>query len=547
MLPDIFKKGRPWFFAIIILAAILRLPALDTYPPSLYSDEVNQGYNAYSLLLTGRDEHGVLWPVSLRSFGDWKPPLPTYIMMPAIFFLGLDAVSVRLPSAILGIISVALTYMLAKQLLPTPNREKLALLSAWCLAVSPWHLHQSRSAMLVMAALVCLQAGTAAFLYGMKKPFFFMIAAIFFDLAIYSYYGMRLIVPLWILVLGVIFFRQWTRFKTWIMMAIIAGIVLLSPLGLAFIKEPNVLFGRAKTVSIFYDQGINLRLWEYSTEDVSLTPILTRFFHNKANLYTTDILKRFFSHLDGAFLFISGDKAPPFQIPNMGVLYLADGIFFLTGFYQLWMQNKRAQLLLVFFLGLSILPAAFTYLTPSHNRTFTAVFPLTVFIAYGLVDLLQKAKIHTLVLTSAVCLLYTCSIGYYLYQFTKVMPRNYADQWLYGLKEVVSFTNRPDMVRKRIIVLPKTNIAYIYFLFYNRFDPELFTKSVVRDLTPDEFGFEHVSGFDRFVSLRNESGNTIEAGKEQIIVGREGEIPPQFVTDRVFYPDGRIAFLISIR
>ena len=44
--------------SILILAAALRLFGLTRYPAGLNADEAALGYNAYSLLLTGRDEHG---------------------------------------------------------------------------------------------------------------------------------------------------------------------------------------------------------------------------------------------------------------------------------------------------------------------------------------------------------------------------------------------------------------------------------------------------------------------------------------------------------
>src|SRR3989338_5523974 len=87
---------------IVFLSVMLRIPNLQKYPPSLYSDEANQGYNAFLLLKTLRDEHGNFLPLSLRSFGDWKPPLQTYLMLPSIAIFGLNEFSVRIPNAILG-------------------------------------------------------------------------------------------------------------------------------------------------------------------------------------------------------------------------------------------------------------------------------------------------------------------------------------------------------------------------------------------------------------------------------------------------------------
>ena len=48
------KKQLP-IILILILASLLRLVALDKYPAGLNSDEAAIGYNAYSLLETGKD------------------------------------------------------------------------------------------------------------------------------------------------------------------------------------------------------------------------------------------------------------------------------------------------------------------------------------------------------------------------------------------------------------------------------------------------------------------------------------------------------------
>ncbi|PJC80059.1 hypothetical protein CO009_02840, partial [Candidatus Shapirobacteria bacterium CG_4_8_14_3_um_filter_35_11] len=57
---------------IILLAVALRFWNINSLP-SLNPDEAALGYNAYSLLLTGKDEHGQAWPIHFKSFGDYKP------------------------------------------------------------------------------------------------------------------------------------------------------------------------------------------------------------------------------------------------------------------------------------------------------------------------------------------------------------------------------------------------------------------------------------------------------------------------------------------
>ncbi|MBI2009816.1 MAG: hypothetical protein HYS86_01425, partial [Candidatus Chisholmbacteria bacterium] len=51
-----------WLVLIVFFAAILRLSLLGQNPPGLYWDEVSLGYNAYSILKTGRDEHNEFLP-----------------------------------------------------------------------------------------------------------------------------------------------------------------------------------------------------------------------------------------------------------------------------------------------------------------------------------------------------------------------------------------------------------------------------------------------------------------------------------------------------
>src|SRR6185436_14197568 len=88
---------------IVLLAFVLGLVNLASVPPSLNWDEVSHGYNAYSILKTGKDEWGFTLPTIFRAYGDYK--LPVYIYLTAIseFFFGLTPLAVRLVSILAGI------------------------------------------------------------------------------------------------------------------------------------------------------------------------------------------------------------------------------------------------------------------------------------------------------------------------------------------------------------------------------------------------------------------------------------------------------------
>ena len=164
------KKSTINILIIVIIATLIRVVALDKFPAGLNADEAAIGYNAWSLLETGKDEHSTSWPLVFRSFDDYKPPMYFYLVLPFVKFLGLNIWAVRLPSAILGIVSVYLIYLLIKELFP--KEKHLPLISSLLLALSPWHIHFSRGGWEVNAALFFILLSLIFFMKsGRSKSF----------------------------------------------------------------------------------------------------------------------------------------------------------------------------------------------------------------------------------------------------------------------------------------------------------------------------------------------------------------------------------------
>src|SRR6266404_5246517 len=128
-------KHKNWIMiGIIVLAFVLRFYHLNSYP-ALNADEASIGYDAYSLIQTGHDQHGNAWPIDFQSFNDYKPGLYVYIVLPFVKILGLNEWSVRIPNAFIGVVSVYIIYLLAKELFGK-EKELFALLAALFLAIS---------------------------------------------------------------------------------------------------------------------------------------------------------------------------------------------------------------------------------------------------------------------------------------------------------------------------------------------------------------------------------------------------------------------------
>ena len=148
---------------IVLLAVFLRIYNLTSLPPSLNWDEVSHGFNAYSLLKTGKDEWGYFLPLSFRDYGDYKLPAYTYLDVPFIATLGLNEWGVRFPSAMLGVGLVILIFLILKKLADINT----ALWGAFLTAITPWTIILSRVALEAHLALFLTTLGFYLFLLGL--------------------------------------------------------------------------------------------------------------------------------------------------------------------------------------------------------------------------------------------------------------------------------------------------------------------------------------------------------------------------------------------
>src|SRR6266481_297742 len=109
-------KHKNWILiGIIVLAFVMRFYHLNSYP-ALNADEASIGYDAYSLLQTGKDQHGNSWPIDFQSFNDYKPGFYVYLVAPFVATLGLNEWSVRIPNAFIGVLTVPVVYLLVLEL-----------------------------------------------------------------------------------------------------------------------------------------------------------------------------------------------------------------------------------------------------------------------------------------------------------------------------------------------------------------------------------------------------------------------------------------------
>src|SRR3990167_10353770 len=211
---------------ILALAFFLRFYRLGEYP-ALNADEAAIGYNVYSLLETGKDEHGNSWPIHFQSFNDFKPGLYFYLTLPFVKVLGLTELAVRLPGATLGVLSIFVVWLLVKNLFP--DKKYLAELSALFLAISPWHIHFSRGGWEVNAATFFITLGVLGLTKSAQSSKWFLVTLLSWVAAMYTYHAARVVIPLLALSLSV-YYDSILKNKKRLATILLVGTILLIPL-----------------------------------------------------------------------------------------------------------------------------------------------------------------------------------------------------------------------------------------------------------------------------------------------------------------------------
>src|SRR5215469_10491213 len=117
----------------VLLSFFFAVYKSNTAPPGFDSDEAAFSYNAYSILNTGADEYGTFLPVRLKSFGDYKMPLYTYLSIPFISVMGLNEASARALNTFLALLFPIAVYFLSKQLF---KNKVIGVMSALLISVS---------------------------------------------------------------------------------------------------------------------------------------------------------------------------------------------------------------------------------------------------------------------------------------------------------------------------------------------------------------------------------------------------------------------------
>lgn len=523
------NKNKKWviiiFSAIVLLAAILRFWQLGQVPISPDWDEVALGYNAYSILHTGRDEYGKFLPIVLESFGDYKPALYAYLSIPPVAVFGLNVFAVRLPSAVLGVLTVIAVFFLVKELF---KKNSIALITSFLLAISPWHIQFSRVAFETNVGLAFNVFGALFFVKGLKKPWLLFLSVLFFALNLYVYQSEKVFAPLLVLLLIILFWKKlWALPKKYLVFSCILGTLVALPIVFYTFLSSNGL-SRAQGVSILSpSSGIPQQISERYLFNKSTHDAVGLVLDNGRFMYAKAIIANYLSHFDINWLFITGDN-PRHHAPDMGLLYLWELPFLGIGIYQLIFGKfeKRTKLLVFGWFLIAPLPAAVTIGVPHAVRTLNFLPTFQIVTALGVLQTIvffRKKSLYHIpygwIVLVGITFFALFNVSYYLDQY--FVQQNYfnAQYWQYGYDQIVPASAQLAKSYPRVVVSDKVPMdqSYMFFLFYLKYDPALYQKQFIAQGNGDKH-------FGNYV-FRTLNWSQDEAQKNTLFVGNASEFP----------------------
>ncbi len=526
---------------LTLFGGFLRFYKNTENPPALNIDEVSFGYSAYSILKTGRDENNVFMPVFFKSTGDYKSPVLTYSLVPAIAVFGLNEFSVRFTTALAGTLSIPVFFLLLITLL---KNQKIALYGTILLTISPWHIYYSRYASESVIGIFLLLLGLWCFLKMFEGGKFWAVAASFMlALSMYSYLSPRLFIPLFLLTIFLNKARQLKAKSANVWIFIFTILILISPM--VFL----LIWGGAnkRAGMVFLSQDIDYTRYVILDHSHRLGENFLLFFF---------WAKRYLNYFQPDFLFSTGLNMTMAGSGGLGVLYLFELPWLCLGFLKLAKNKFPGKSIIIYWILLGIIPATLANNELSSSRTMLVAPALITIVAIGLnyfTELITSVKKTALKIS--IMLIYSIFILIILLQailvFVVHFPIQQGEAFMEGTKESVLYAiNNKDQYKEivydpfRGIEAPNiVNIPYMYILFYSKYDPAKFQTEPKISIN-DSFHFDKYT--IRSINWREHADRE---RKGTLFIGSPWSLPEKDLKDarilkKIYLSNGSLALII---
>lgn len=365
---------------IFLLALILRIYNLGSIPSGFHNDEVDVGYAGKFIVLHGRDPAGNFLPLAFDKFGDFRPIGLFILAGISQLIFSSNEFAVRLPTALFGAMTTLALYLFTKKLW---GNDLVAILSAFFLAILPWHIVLSRASHEAIVGYFLILLGfyfLLAFAKGGSRKDLILAIIIIFS-SYFFYHAIRLLVPL-LMMSSLPFIKNKTITRTSTFFLILTILFLSLPIGK----------GRFFQVVFYKNPNITQKINELPFADKS-SLIQARIFHNKPVVYSRELIANYLQYFSADFLFLRGGYPERYLVPEAGHIYLAFIPLILLGL-SLIIKKGGIYYLPLIWLIITPIFAVLTYEDiPSATRTSFMAIPLVMIAGLGASSFLQLRKI----------------------------------------------------------------------------------------------------------------------------------------------------------
>jgi 4-amino-4-deoxy-L-arabinose transferase-like glycosyltransferase len=450
--------GRFFLLLLIIPALFFRFWDLGQIPPGAYVDETSIGYNAYSILQTGADEHGVAFPLFFKAFGEYKNPVFIYSLVPLIRVFDLSPWTIRLGAALFGLGTAILLGLIVVEGVGGIYAGAWAFILA---ALTPWLFSLSRVSFEVVSFPFFLVLAWWSWLKATKSSssIWFLLSWSAWGVSIFTYSTARLMIPVLIVALVGCYFRELKSDRIRCLIGSVPFALCMLLLSAWSIRNPGSLTGRFEEISIWKDNP-------------DLLTSLARFLSN------------YLSYFSPQFLFLSGDPNLRHHTGHGGELFLIMFPALLVGLIYAW-QYRHQALERFTLLGFLLFPLAAS-LTEDHFhalRTANATPFILLLMVWGFEQLWERLRSQR-ALVVAFATFVTVETGAFYYDYFVNYPDKARTWFNAGLPQAVKTAlgqghsdiyYSPLAFRNENFESTQPYIQpYVQFLFFGKLDPAIY-------------------------------------------------------------------------
>jgi len=512
---------------LLCFSFAIRIYKVNSAPSGFLIDEASIGYNAYSILKTGKDEHGISFPLVFKAFGDQKLPLYIYFVVPFIKYFGLSIFSVRLPSILAGSFLPVVIYFL---LLEFGFKKKISFFGGIITAISPWTIILSRFGFETNIGLLFFSLGILFSFISLRKKSFIIsiIGGLFFGLTMYCYVAYRFITPLIILSYFLLKINKKSFITKTRLIFFASFLIVILPLTFTlFTKESTV---RLNQSSLNYLSGMKMEINENRTFcSQNLPKILCYSSSNKFIFIARTYLYRYINVFSPSYLFLVGnDKDHALGVDNFGLFYVWLLPFYVLGILSMIsrFRNKRftsVDIFVCFGLFVSVTPSLLA--ENPHILRLSALFPfIVILVSHGIsfVEEYIKRDCFKKIFFIFLYVFSYFSLIFFLILFLTVHIRKYEITYGTYIPKLMKYLGQQN--KNTQIFIRSITEGIIYYAYVNAVDPTIYQKKIIFK-QPDGISFAHAkdlenihiteeSMFEIACSAKNQRNKTLFVSNE---------------------------------